>query len=212
MKYKVPFLDLSPFIKKNSTSIRKKIFEPFINCDFISSNQVKIFEDSFAKFSGAKYCVGTSNGLDAIKLILAAHDISHGDEVLVPSNTFIATWLAVSDLGAKPIPVEPSSDFNISVDLIQKVITKKTKAIICVHLYGRPVEMDKLLIIAKKNNLRVIEDCAESLGAKFKNKMTGSFSDIACFSFHNKLIATGEGGMILTNNHNLIKRIKLFYI
>ena len=209
MKYKVPFLDLTPFIKKNAISIRKKIFEPFVNCEFISSNQVKIFEDSFANFCGAKYCVGTSNGLDAIKLILAAHNISHGHEVLVPSNTFIATWLAVSDLGAKPVPVEPSSDFNISVDLIQKAITKKTKAIICVHLYGRPCNIEALKKIAQENKLYLFEDMAQAHGAKYFGKPVGSFGNGAAVSFYpgKNLGAAGDAGAILVNNKRIYNQL-----
>ncbi len=171
---------------------------------------VNKFEKKFSSIVGCKYATSTANGTDALIIALKALNIKKGDEVIVPSLTFSASVFSISEVGAKPVFIDVKQrSLDIDVSKIQKAINKKTKAIMVVHLYGRPVEMDKLLIIAKKNNLRVIEDCAESLGAKFKNKMTGSFSDIACFSFHNKLIATGEGGMILTNNHNLIRRINL---
>ena len=171
---------------------------------------VKKFENKFSSIVGCKYATSTANGTDALIIALKALDIKKGDEVIVPSLTFSASVFAISEVGAKPVFVDvnfKSLDMNTSD--IQKKINKKTKAIMVVHLYGRPVEMNKVLNIAKMNKLKIIEDCAESLGAKFKNKMTGSFSDISCFSFHNKLIATGEGGMILTNNLQLFKKINL---
>ena len=171
---------------------------------------VKKFEKKFSSIVGCKYATSTANGTDAIIIALKALNIKKGDEVIVPSLTFSASVFSITEVGAKPvfIDVKPKS-LDIDVSKIQKKINKKTKAIMVVHLYGRPVEMDKLLSLAKQNNLKVIEDCAESLGAKYKKKMTGSFSDVSCFSFHNKLIATGEGGMILTNNYNILKKINL---
>jgi dTDP-4-amino-4,6-dideoxygalactose transaminase len=178
---------------------------------FILGEEVRKFEDEFSKFINIKYCVGLNSGLDALILALKALDIKEGDEVIVPANTFIATILAISDVKAKPIFVEPDYNFNIDPSKIEEKITKKTKAIIVVHLYGRPASMDKILEIKNKFNLFLIEDCAQSHGAKFKEKMTGTFGDIGCFSFYptKNLGAYGDGGCIVTNNSQLENKIRL---
>ena len=169
------------------------------------------FEEEFAAYCGCKYGVAVSSGSTALHLAVAAAGIGAGDEVLVSSSTNIATALAVIHNQAIPVPVDSESlTWNLDLDLIEDLITEKTKAIIPVHLYGHPVDMDRLMEIARRHNLLVIEDCAESHGATCRGRMTGSFGDMACFSFYaNKVITTGEGGMVTTNNAELAERLRL---
>jgi perosamine synthetase len=169
------------------------------------------FEEEFAAYCGCKYGVAVSSGSTALHLAVAAAGIGAGDEVLISSSTNIATALAVIHNQAIPVPVDSESlTWNLDLDLIEDLITEKTKAIIPVHLYGHPVDMDRLMEIARRHNLLVIEDCAESHGATCRGRMTGSFGDMACFSFYaNKVITTGEGGMITTNNAELAERLCL---
>ena len=169
------------------------------------------FEQEFAAYCGCKYGVAVSSGSTALHLAVAAAGIEAGDEVLVSSSTNIATALAVIHNQAIPVPVDcEATTWNLDLDLIEDLITERTKAIIPVHLYGHPVDMDHLMDIARRHNLLVIEDCAESHGATCRGKMTGSFGDMACFSFYaNKVITTGEGGMITTNNQQFAERLRL---
>jgi perosamine synthetase len=172
---------------------------------------IPAFEQGFANYVGCEYGVAASSGSTALHLAVAAAGIGAGDEVLVSSSTNIATALAVIHNGAIPVPVDSENvTWNLDLDLIEDLITEKTKAIIPVHLYGHPVDMDRLMEIARRHNLLVIEDCAESHGATCRGKMTGSFGDMACFSFYaNKVITTGEGGMITTNNEQFAERLRL---
>lgn len=169
------------------------------------------FEQEFANYVGCEYGVAVSSGSTALHVAVAAAGIGPGDEVLVSSSTNIATALAVIHNGATPVPVDSEDlTWNLDLDLIDGLITDKTKAIIPVHLYGHPVDMDRLMEIARRHNLLVIEDCAESHGATCRGRMTGSFGDMACFSFYaNKVITTGEGGMVTTNNKELAERLRL---
>ena len=169
------------------------------------------FEKEFSAYSGCKYGVAVSNGTTAIHLAVAAAGIGHGDEVLISSSTNIATALGVVHNGAIPVPVDSEEQtWNLDISLIESLITPKTKAIIPVHLFGHPVDMDALMKIAGKYNLVVIEDCAESHGATCRGKMTGSFGAMGCYSFYaNKVITTGEGGMVVTNDEGLVKKLKL---
>ena len=178
---------------------------------FIQGQACSQFEKEFAGYCGAKYCIGVGNGLDALMLILRAMEIGVGDEVIVPSNTYIATALAVSYIGAKPVFVEPDIDtFNINPDLIEEKITKKTKAIIAVHLQGRPADMDSINAFAKKHNLRVIEDAAQAHGARYKGKKIGSLGDAAGFSFYpgKNLGALADGGCVTTNNKEIADKVR----
>ena len=172
---------------------------------------IPAFEQEFANYVGCEYGVAVSNGSTALHVAVAAAGIGAGDEVLISSSTNIATALAVIHNGAVPVPVDSENvTWNLDLDLIEGLITEKTKAIIPVHLYGHPVDMDRLMEIARKHNLLVIEDCAESHGATCRGRMTGSFGDMACFSFYaNKVITTGEGGMVTTNNKELAERLRL---
>ena len=169
------------------------------------------FEQEFAEYVGCKHGVAVTSGSTALHLAVAAAGIGTGDEVLVSASTNIATALAVIHNGATPVPVDSENlTWNLDLDLIEPLITPRTRAIIPVHLYGHPVEMDRVMEIARKHRLVVIEDCAESHGATCHNQMTGSFGDMACFSFYaNKVITTGEGGMVTTNDAQLAERLRL---
>ena len=178
---------------------------------FIQGSECEAFEAEFAEYCGAKYAVGCGNGLDALYLILRAYGIGEGDEVIVPSNTYIATALAVSYTGAKPVFVEPCMKcYNISPERIEEKITDKTKAVMAVHLYGQPAEMDSIQAIADKYNLKVIEDSAQSHGATYKGKRTGSLGDAAGFSFYpgKNLGALGDGGAVVTNDKELADMVR----
>ena len=196
----------NPFLDENEI----KLLNECISSGWVSSGGpfVNKFESKVAKYTGTKYAISCSSGTSGLHLALLANNIGPGDEVIVPSLTFIATANAVTYTGAKPIFVD--SDFkswNINPKLIENSITSKTKAIIPVHLYGLPADMDAINQIAKKNNLIVIEDASEAQGAKYKNKLVGTLSDMAVFSFFgNKIITTGEGGMIVTNNKKLANK------
>ena len=160
---------------------------------------------------GVNYCAGVGNGLDAIKIALLAVGVRPGDEVIVPAHTFIATWLAVSEIGAKPVPVEPNSrTFNIDPKLISKAITSKTKAILPVHLYGQPAELDSILNIASQYNLKVVEDAAQAQGSSYKGVKIGSHSDAVAWSFYpgKNLGALGDGGAISTNSIEVSESIR----
>lgn len=176
------------------------------NSYYIQGKECDAFEKEFASYCDTKYCVGVATGLDAIMLILRAMNIGAGDEVIVPSNTFIATALAVSYVGAKPVFVEPEIEtYNLDVSKIEASITNRTKAIIAVHLQGRPCDMDPIMDLAKKHNLKVIEDAAQAHGARYKGRMVGSLGDAAAFSFYpgKNLGCLGDGGCVVTNNKEI---------
>ena len=207
----IPFLDLSEPHREIRSELDLAYSRVIDSGMFVMGPELEAFEGEFAAYSGVSYCLGVGNGLEAIHLLLRAYDIGNGDEVIVPSNTFIATWLAVSQCGAIPVPVEPQSDtYNIDPDLIEKAITKKTKAIIPVHLYGQPADMDPINEIAKKYNLIVIEDAAQAQGASYKGRPVGSLGDAAATSFYpgKNLGALGDGGAVLTNNVEIMDRVK----
>lgn len=197
-----------PALKGNE----KKYVLDCIDTSWISSNgkYIDLFEKAFAKFVNRKYAISCCNGTVAIHLALLAKNIKKGDEIIVPTLTYIATANAVSYCGAKPVLVDCDETWNIDPKKIEANITKKTKGIIVVPLYGYPCDMDPILKLAKKFNLFVIEDAAQAHGAYYKNKIVGSMGDIATFSFFgNKIITTGEGGMVVTNNKKLANTIRL---
>lgn len=211
MKNKIPFLDL----KAPHQELRSELTEAFSRVLdsgwFVLGNEVKEFEREFANYCNATECIGVANGLDALHLILRAYSIGPGDEVIVPSNTYIATWLAVSQCGATPIPVEPIiQTYNIDPDLIELAITSKTKAIMVVHLYGQPVDIDPINDIAKRYGLKVIEDCAQAHGALYKGRKVGSLAHAAGFSFYpgKNLGALGDGGAVVTNDSELAEKVR----
>ena len=177
---------------------------------YILGREVESFEKEFANYLGAKFCIGVNSGLDALTLAVRALNIGEGDEVIVQSNTFIATVLAITENHATPIFVEPDEFFNIDAEKIESAITSKTKAIMVVHLYGQATNMEKICRLAEKHNLKIIEDCAQSHGAKFGGKMTGTFG-IGCFSFYptKNLGAFGDGGAVVTDDEVFAEKIKM---
>lgn len=178
---------------------------------YILGEETEAFETEFAQFCGASHCVGVANGLDALHLILRAFDIGPGDEIIVPTNTFIATWLAVSMVGATLVPVEPDpTTHNMDPALVSSLITSRTRAIVPVHLYGQPADMRPLTDIAQRHNLHVIEDAAQAHGARYCGKRTGSLGDAAAFSFYpgKNLGALGDGGAITTNDAGLAAKLR----
>jgi len=209
---KVTFLDLkAPHIELRAEM--EAAFDRTLNSGwYIQGNELKQFEKEFAEYCEAEHCIGVGNGLDALHLILRAYDIGVDDEVIVPSNTYIATWLAASYAGATPIPVEPDErTYNIDPAQIEAAITPNTKAIIAVHLYGQPADMDAINAIAKKYNLKVIEDAAQAHGARYKGRRVGTLGDAAGFSFYpgKNLGALGDGGAVTTNDAELALKIRV---
>ncbi len=208
----VPFLDLkSPHIE-----LRPELegaFDRVLNSGwYILGKEVEAFEAEFAEYCESGHCVGVANGLDALHLIVRAYGIGPGDEVIVPSNTYIATWLAVTHAGATPVPVEPDArTCNIDPARIEQAITPRTKAIMVVHLYGQPADMDPINAIARKHGLKVIEDCAQAHGSRYKGRKAGGLGDAAGFSFYpgKNLGAIGDGGAITTQDPELAERIRV---
>ena len=207
----VPFVSFKPMEQELDKQLREAFNRVLDRSWYIDGKEDEVFERAFAEFCGTKYCVGCGNGLDALMLILRALEIGNGDEVIVPSNTYIATALAVTYVGATPVFVEPDiRTFNINPDLIEKKITPKTKAIMPVHLYGQACDMDPIMAIAKKYGLYVVEDCAQAHGATYKGKKIGTFGDAAGFSFYpgKNLGALGDAGAMITDNEELAKKLR----
>lgn len=207
----IPFADLRPMhddLRNELDAAYKKVMD---NSWFIQGKELEAFEREFASYVGVKHCIGVATGLDALYLVLKAYGIGEGDEVIVPSNTFIATALAVSYAGAVPIFVEPEMEtFNIDASRVEEAITPKTKAIMAVQLQGRCCDMDAINYIAKKYGLKVIEDAAQAHGAKYKGNMAGSLGDAAGFSFYpgKNLGALGDGGCVTTNDDELAVKVR----
>jgi len=207
---KVPFLDLSVSYRELQEQLNSAVQRVLNSGWYILGEEVEAFEQEFANYCGAKYCIGVGNGLDALTLSLRAMGVVAGDEVIVPTNTYIATWLAVSQLGAVPVPVEPKMDtYNLNLELLEKAITTKTKVIIPVHLYGQPVDLDGCLRLAKKYDLQVLEDAAQAHGAKYKGRMIGTHGNAVTWSFYpgKNLGALGDAGAITTNDESLAEKL-----
>ena len=188
----------------------KKLIEVMRKGWYVLGPEVEKFEKEFAKYTGAKYCVGLASGLDALILAVRVLGIGKDDEVLVQGNTYIATVMGITINNAIPVFVEPDEYHNIDANKLEEKITKKTKAIMVTHLYGQASNMEKIINIAKKYKLFVIEDCAQAHGAKYNNKMVGTFGDIGCYSFYpsKNLGAFGDAGAIITNNEKYAREIK----
>lgn len=196
----IPFLDLKIANRRFDSLARNALTKVLSSGSFINGKEVELFEEEFATYCGVDYCVGVGNGLDALTLLLRAYGIGVGDEVIVPSNTFIATWLAVSSVGAIPIPVEPDDQsYNITAKEVSKAITLKTKAIIPVHLYGAPVDLLEITLLAKKFGLKVIADAAQAQGASIRGQSIFSLVDASATSFYpgKNLGCLGDGGQFL---------------
>jgi len=203
-------------LKEQQSPIREEIDQAvkrvFDNTSFVLGKEVKEFEDNFAQYCNVKHCIGVSSGADALYLSMKALGIKQGDEVITSTNSFISTILPVSRLGAKPVLVDCNSDdFNIDISKIEPVITERTKAIIPVHLYGQPAEMDSIREIAKKHNLYLIEDVCQAHGAEYKGKRVGGLGHLGCFSFYptKNLGGAGDGGAITTNDDQLAEKLRI---
>jgi len=208
----IPFLDLKAAYDQLATELDEAVLRASRSGWYIGGPEVEAFERAYAQYTGSSYCVGVGNGLDALILALRALDVGAGDEVIVPSHTFIATWLAVSAVGATPVPVEPPlGGYNIEVEAIKQAITPKTKVIMPVHLYGIPADMDAICALAKTHGIYVVEDAAQGHGAKVRGRRIGSHGDVVAWSFYpgKNLGALGDGGAVTTNNEVLSKRMRM---
>lgn len=209
---KIFFLDLKTAYLELQPEIDAAIKRVLESGWYILGEEVDAFEQEYAAYCEAKHCVGVANGLDALHLALLALGVGQGDEVIVPSNTYIATWLAVSQCGATPIPVEPdAATYNIDPARIEVAITPRTKVILPVHLYGQPADMDPILAIARKHGLKVLEDGAQAHGARYKGKRLGAHGDVVAWSFYpgKNLGAFGDGGAITTDDPEIADRIRV---
>ena len=206
MSYKIQVYE--PYVADN----QKKYILDCIDTNWISSKgkYISEFETQFSNFIKIKNSIAVSNGTTALHTALVALDIKQGDEVIVPTFTYIASVNSIAYTGATPVFVDIDEEtWQMNIEEIEEKITKKTKAIMAVHLYGHPVEMNKVLEIAKKYNLKIIEDCAEAIGSYYENNHVGTFGDISCFSFFgNKTITCGEGGMVCTNDDEIAKKVR----
>ncbi len=208
----IPFLDLKAPHAELRDELRAAVGRVLDSGRYVLGGEVEDFEREFAGYCGAAHCIGVGNGLDALHLILRAYGIGAGDEVIVPSNTFIATWLAVSHAGAVPVPVEPDErTYNLDPRRIEAALTARTRAVIAVHLYGQPADMDAINAIAARHRLKVIEDAAQAHGALYKGRRAGSLGDAAGFSFYpgKNLGALGDGGAVTTNDAGVAERIRM---
>ncbi len=209
---RVPFVDLGAQRDAIIDEVHEAIAGVVERCDFVLGESVALLEQEFALFCGVSHAVGVDSGTTALEIALRAYEIGAGDEVILPANTFIATALAVSYAGATPVLVDADpTSYNIDVSQIEAAITERTRAIIPVHLYGQPADMDAIMAIARRHNLVVIEDAAQAHGALYKEKRTGSLGDAAAFSFYpaKNLGAYGDGGMVVTNDSKVAERLRL---
>jgi dTDP-4-amino-4,6-dideoxygalactose transaminase len=209
-KREIPFLDMKPHYLELKDELDQAYQRVMQSGWYILGGEVEAFEQEFASYVGAKHCVGVGNGLEALQLILMGYGIGAGDEVIVPANTYIASWLAVSYTGARPVPVEPDAGtYNIDPRRIERAITPRTKAIMPVHLYGQPVEMEVVWQIAEEHRLTIIEDAAQTHGGWYRDRMAGNLGDAAGFSFYpsKNLGAFGDAGAVTTNDDELADKI-----
>ena len=211
MSFKIPYVDFGPTTKSSKVELTNAFERVLDSGRFVLGEEVKVFEKEFAEYCGTKYAAGLANGTCSLHLIFRALGIGPGDEVITTPNTFIATASAIAQVGAKPVFVDTKLDFNIDPDLIESAITKNTKAIVPVHLTGRIAKMNEIANIAKANNLLVIEDSAQSVGAELDGRKAGSFGDVASFSFHplKNLHAFGDAGIVTSNKIDVITQLNM---
>lgn len=208
----IPFLDMKAPYEELRTVIDQAIGRVLTSGWYILGDEVNAFEAEYAEYCGTSHCIGVANGLDALHLALLAMDVGPGDEVIVPSNTYIATWLAVSQCGATPVPVEPDeATYNLDPARLRAAITSRTKVILPVHLYGQAADMDPILAVAREHGLRVLEDGAQAHGARYKGKRLGGHGDAVAWSFYpgKNLGAMGDGGAVTTNDAAIADRIRV---
>jgi dTDP-4-amino-4,6-dideoxygalactose transaminase len=208
----VPFLDLKVPYFELQAEIDEAVGRVLESGWYLLANELASFEKAFSMYTGAKHCIGVANGLDALHLSLRAMDIGAGDEVIVPSNTYIATWLAVTQVGATPVPVEPCNrTFNLDPTLIEAAVTTRTKAILPVHLYGHPADMAPILDFARKRGVKVLEDAAQAHGACYRGHRVGSMGDVTAWSFYpgKNLGALGDAGAVTTNDDVVADRLRM---
>lgn len=207
----IKFLDLLKLHERDHASYAEAFNDVFHSGHYILGKQVAEFESEFASYCGAAHCVGVGSGLDALSLIIQSYDFNPGSEIIVPANTFIASFLAISQNNCVPVPVDPDvTTMNIDPGTIEAAITKKTCAIMPVHLYGLPCDLDPIYAIAARHGLKVIEDAAQAHGAIYRGRKIGSQGDAVAFSFYpgKNLGALGDGGAVVTNDHNLARKIR----
>jgi dTDP-4-amino-4,6-dideoxygalactose transaminase len=210
---RIPFLDVPAAYAELQEEFDAAVKRVMASGAYILGPEVTAFEEEFAAYCGARHAIGVGNGLDALRLILLAYGIGPGDEVIVPSNTFIATWLGVSQAGATPVPVEPDpATHNITAAAVEAAITPATKAIMPVHLYGQPADMDPLVALGRASGIPVIEDAAQAQGARYRGRRAGSLADAAGFSFYpgKNLGAMGDAGAVTTDDDVLADRVRMF--
>lgn len=206
-----PFLDVRALNLRHAAGLRAALDRVLESGVFVLGPELAEFEREFAAYCGAAHCVGLGCGLDALELALRGWGIGPGDEVIVPANTYVATWLAVTHTGATPVPVEPRIDTcNIDPDRIGAAITERTRAIIAVHLYGQPADMDPVCSVARSHGIKVLEDAAQAHGARYKGRRSGALGDAAAFSFYptKNLGALGDGGAVVTSDLDLAERLR----
>ncbi len=209
---RVPFLDLRSAYLELQPELDAALRRVMDSGRYILGREVEAFEREFAAYCGARYCVGVGNGLEALHLVLRGWGIGTGDEVIVPANTYIASWLAVSYAGARPVPVEPDPrTYNVDPARIEAAISPRTKAIMPVHLYGLPADMTPVMEIARRHGLKVVEDAAQAHGARYQERRTGALGHAAGFSFYpsKNLGAFGDGGAVVTDDEELARRVSL---
>lgn len=208
---RVPFLDLRSAYTEIQTSAEEAVARVLASGQYIHGHEVEAFEEAYTAYTGARYCIGVGNGLDALHLTLRAWDIGPGDEVIVPSNTYIATWLAVTHSGAVPVPVEPDPlTHNINPELLSRAVTTRTRAVVAVHLYGQPADLTPICAFAKSHGLKVLHDGAQAHGARYDTKPLSAFGDAIAWSFYpgKNLGAFGDAGAVTTDNQELAERLR----
>ncbi|MEK6372949.1 MAG: DegT/DnrJ/EryC1/StrS family aminotransferase [Acidobacteriota bacterium] len=207
----VPFLDLKQAYLELKEELDAAVQRVLSSGWYILGREVRAFEEEFAAYCGAAHCVGVSNGLDALHLVLRAWGVGPGDEVIVPSNTYIATWLAVSYAGATPVPVEPDErTYNLDPERLEHAITPRTKVVLAVHLYGQPADMDAINAVAHRHGVKTFEDCAQAHGAELRGRRAGALADAAAWSFYpgKNLGALGDAGAVTTSDPDLARRVR----
>ncbi|MEO5951342.1 MAG: DegT/DnrJ/EryC1/StrS family aminotransferase [Chloroflexia bacterium] len=208
----IPFLDLSPIYRASKAAIDAALSRVAASGWYLLGAELEAFEADYAAYCTSAHCAGLANGLDALHLGLKALGIGSGDEVIVPSNTYIATWLAVSQCGATPVPVEPhAGTYNIDAGRIEAAISPKTRALLPVHLYGQPADMDEINALASRHRLAVLDDCAQAHGARYKGRRVGSLADASAWSFYpgKNLGAMGDGGALTTDDERMDASVRM---